>query len=67
MTVNMSQGPIVRINPHELSIHDPDFYNEIYVTESKRRTSHYDAFAQGVELDGMRLISIREEELSRRE
>ncbi|KAE8368484.1 cytochrome P450 [Aspergillus caelatus] len=51
-------GPIVRINPHELSIHDPDFYNEIYVTESKRRTSHYDAFAQGIELDGSHILTV---------
>ncbi|KAE8311594.1 cytochrome P450 [Aspergillus transmontanensis] len=44
-------GPIIRINPHELSIHDPDFYNEIYVTESKRRTNHYDLFARGIGMD----------------
>lgn len=43
----------MRINPDELSIHDPEFYNEIYVTESKRRTSHYDVFCKGIDFDGM--------------
>lgn len=45
-------GPIIRVNPDELSIHDPDFYNEIYVTESKRRTNHYDVFCKGIDFDG---------------
>lgn len=31
-------GPIVRINPEELSLHDPTFYNEIYCVETTRRT-----------------------------
>lgn len=47
-----SSGPIVRVNPDELSIHDPAFYNEIYVTESKRRTNNYDVFCQGIDFDG---------------
>jgi hypothetical protein len=45
-------GPIVRVNPDELSIHDADFYNEIYVTESKRRTNAYDIFCKGIDFDG---------------
>ncbi|RAK82730.1 cytochrome P450 [Aspergillus fijiensis CBS 313.89] len=51
-------GPIVRINPDELSIHDPEFYNEIYVTESKRRTSHYDVFCKGIDFDGSHLLTV---------
>ena len=46
-------GPIIRVNPHELSIHDPDFYNEVYVTESKRRTDNHDVFCQGIDFDGI--------------
>ncbi|KAL7793173.1 cytochrome P450 [Trichoderma ceciliae] len=50
-------GPIVRVNPEELSIHDPDFYNEIYVTESKRRTNSYDVFCKGIDFDGSHLLT----------
>ncbi|KAI0451110.1 cytochrome P450 [Xylaria acuta] len=41
-------GPIVRVNPEELSIDDATFYNELYVTESRRRTDHYDSFGNGI-------------------
>ncbi|KAK6065107.1 cytochrome p450 [Seiridium cupressi] len=50
-------GPIVRINPNELSIRDPSFYNEIYVSESKRRSEHYDAWAGGINFDGSFILT----------
>ena len=34
----------MRINPHELSIHDPEYYNELYVGSSKRRTNFWPLF-----------------------
>ena len=40
----VGSGPIVRINPYELSIHDPEYYNELYVGSSKRRTNFWPLF-----------------------
>ncbi|KAI3321134.1 cytochrome P450 [Xylariaceae sp. AK1471] len=57
-------GPIIRVNPEELFIHDPEFYNELYVTESTRRTNHYDNFVQGIGFDGSHLLT-REHDLHR--
>ncbi|KAI8945719.1 cytochrome P450 [Xylaria longipes] len=39
-------GPIIR------------FYNDLYVTESTRRTNHYDNFAQGIGSDGCHLLTV---------
>ncbi|KAI1750738.1 cytochrome P450 [Xylaria castorea] len=51
-------GPIIRVNPEELFIHDPEFYNDLYVIESTRRTNHYDNFAQGIGFDGCHLLTV---------
>ncbi|KAI9701472.1 MAG: hypothetical protein M1836_001527 [Candelina mexicana] len=32
-------GPIVRVNPTELSIRDAEYYNDLYVSGGKRRTN----------------------------
>jgi cytochrome P450 len=41
-------GPIVRINPFELSIRDSEYYDELYVAGSVRPTDRYEAFVEGI-------------------
>ncbi|KAI9891308.1 MAG: hypothetical protein M1814_002821 [Vezdaea aestivalis] len=55
--MHQKYGPVVRINPHELSIHDPDFYNELYVSGSVRRTENYSHFANGIDFEGSHFLS----------
>ncbi|KAG8161928.1 hypothetical protein KVR01_007693 [Diaporthe batatas] len=50
-------GPIVRINPTELSIADPDFYDKVYVSGSTRRTQGYSQFASGIGFEGTFFLS----------
>ena len=45
-------GPIVRVSPDELSIHDPEFYDKLYVAGRVRRTENYNQFAKGIDIDG---------------
>ncbi|CAO1599046.1 hypothetical protein XANCAGTX0491_002791 [Xanthoria calcicola] len=35
-------GPLVRINPYEIHIHDPEFIDEVYPGSSVRRTEKYE-------------------------
>ncbi|KAF2008686.1 cytochrome P450 [Aaosphaeria arxii CBS 175.79] len=50
-------GPIIRVNPDELAIHDPEYYSELYVTESKRRTESHEMFVKGIDFDGAHLLT----------
>ncbi|KAI1195543.1 putative cytochrome P450 [Nemania serpens] len=44
-------GPILRINPYEIVINDPTFYNEVYVTASTRRTTIWPRYRTGIGFD----------------
>lgn len=38
---HVALGPIIRINPYEVHINDPDFYDEIYVYSNKGKTDKW--------------------------
>ena len=41
ISVHPCTGPIVRINPEEIHINDPDFYDEIYHGPSQGKTNKW--------------------------
>ncbi|RAH79186.1 putative cytochrome P450 [Aspergillus japonicus CBS 114.51] len=44
-------GPIIRINPYEIVINDPDYYNTVYVASNTRRSEKWYTL-QGTGLEG---------------
>ncbi|RAK96671.1 cytochrome P450 [Aspergillus ibericus CBS 121593] len=42
--MHQQYGPIVRINPREVHISDPSFYDEIYASSSRKRNRDHDAY-----------------------
>jgi hypothetical protein len=45
-------GPVIRINPHEIVINDPEFYNSVYVAGNTRRTAIWPRYRTGIGFDG---------------
>ncbi|KAH8786021.1 cytochrome P450 [Diaporthe sp. PMI_573] len=50
--MHQKYGPIVRINPIELSVHDAEFYNVLYVGGSVRKTNALPSFGDGMDFNG---------------
>ncbi|KAL9089182.1 MAG: hypothetical protein Q9159_002653 [Coniocarpon cinnabarinum] len=51
-------GPIVRVNPHELSIRDASFYDQLYVSAHIRRVDNYQPFADGIDFNGSHFLTV---------
>ncbi|KAF1959561.1 putative cytochrome P450 monooxygenase [Byssothecium circinans] len=51
-------GPILRVNPYELSIRDAEFHDKIYVSASTRPTEIYNHFVDGVDFQGSHFLTI---------
>ncbi|KAI1419592.1 cytochrome P450 [Xylaria sp. FL1777] len=51
-------GPIVRTSPWELSIRDPNFYNQLYVAASTRRTNMWPRGREGNGFESSHHLSV---------
>ncbi|KAF4978236.1 hypothetical protein FZEAL_5341 [Fusarium zealandicum] len=50
-------GPIIRINPWELSVRDPSFHSTLYVAGSVRRSQIFPQSRAGIGIDGSHPVS----------
>ncbi|KAM5349174.1 hypothetical protein ACJ41O_008997 [Fusarium nematophilum] len=50
-------GPIIRINPWELSVRDPAFHSTLYVAGSVRRSQIWPKSRRGIGIDGSHPVS----------
>jgi hypothetical protein len=57
--LSVTAGHIIRINPYEVVINAPDFYNDVYVAANTRRTSIWPRYWTGVGFDGMSACDFR--------
>ncbi|GKT90339.1 cytochrome P450 monooxygenase [Colletotrichum tofieldiae] len=63
LTANGFAGPIVRTSPWELSIRDPVFYDQLYVTAATRKTDMWPRGREGNGFDSITRIEPRIAEL----
>jgi cytochrome P450 len=50
-------GPIVRVNPYELVVNDASFYNQVFVSASRRRSDLPSFFMDGMDFDDSFFLS----------
>lgn len=51
LTSTTFEGPIVRVNPTELSIKDGEFYDKVYVNGNVRCTEALPSFGDGMDFN----------------
>ncbi|TVY42774.1 Cytochrome P450 monooxygenase [Lachnellula subtilissima] len=54
-------GPVVRINPWELNIKDPEFYTELFVAANTRRTEKWASSFAGLGFDDTHIATVSHE------
>ncbi|KUL83714.1 hypothetical protein ZTR_07489 [Talaromyces verruculosus] len=59
-------GPIIRVNPSELSIKDPEYYNTLYVTGAIRKTNAWPHFGDGMDFNGSHGMTVDHDHHRRR-